>query len=69
MLFAMYGSSWAYVLGSTLRRWIASGYTRPSTIEAENQMISTAPSGHIQRVNAPATRRAPASPDRNVSTS
>ena len=25
MLFAMYGSSCAYVLGSTLRRWIASG--------------------------------------------
>ena len=32
-------------------------------------MITIAPSGHIQRVNAPAISSAPASPDRNVSTS
>ena len=69
MLLAMYGCSWAYVLGSTLNRWIASGYSRPSTIEATNQTTRIRPSGHIQRVNAPATRSAPARPDRNVSTS
>ena len=69
MLFAMYCCSWAYLLGSTVKRWIASGYTRPRTSEAANQTPTTTPSGHSQRVKAPPTSSAPASPERNVSTS
>ena len=69
MLFVMYGDSWASWFGATVKRWISSGYSVPSTIEALNQPISTIPSGHVQRVNAPATSNAAASPAMNVRTS
>ena len=69
MLLPMYGDSWAYWLGVTVRRWMASGYSRPITSEATNQTAIVSPSGQSIRVNAAPTSSAAAIPEMTVSTS
>ena len=69
MLLPMYCDSWAYWFGVTVKRWIASGYSRPMTSDAMNQTAMVSPSGHSIRVNAAPTSRAAARPEMTVSTS
>ena len=69
MLLPMYCSSWAYWFGVTVKRWIASGYSRPMTSDATNQTAMVSPSGHNIRVNAAPTSSAAAIPETTVSTS
>ena len=52
-----------------MRRWIASGYSRPITSEATNQTAIVSPSGQSMRVNAAPTSSAAAIPEMTVSTS
>ena len=49
-----------------MKRWTASGYSRPMTSEATNHTAMVSPSGHSMRVNAPPTRSAAAIPEMTV---
>ena len=54
MLLPMYGCSWAYWLGSTVNRWMASGYSRPMISDASSQT----PIDQAQRPEHPGERAA-----------